>query len=71
MAQASSLAVYLDGPRLTFTQNNASVTTVTLPATNGSNDGTVGIAFADEANRGKAGGQRAQNLIIAQPGSGN
>ena len=60
VAQASSLTVYLDG---------ASVTTVTLPATTGSNDGTVGIAFGAEANAGKAGGQRAQNLIIAQPGS--
>jgi hypothetical protein len=45
------------------------VTTVTLPATTGSNDGTVGIAFGDEANAGKAGGQRAQNLIVTQPGS--
>jgi hypothetical protein len=68
VAQGSSLAVYLDSTRLTFTRNNASVTTVELPATSGSNDGTVGIAFADEANRGKAGGQRAQNLIVAQPG---
>jgi hypothetical protein len=68
VAQGSSLTVYLDGARLTFTQNNASVTTVALPATTGSNDGTVGIAFGDEANAGKAGGQRAQNLIVAQPG---
>ena len=68
VAQGSSLTVYLDGAPLTFTQNNASVTTVALPATTGSNDGTVGIAFGDEANAGKAGGQRAQNLIVAQPG---
>jgi hypothetical protein len=67
VAQSSSLTVYLDSARLTFTQNNASVTSVTLPAS--SNDGAVGIAFGDEANRGKAGGQRAQNLIVAQPGS--
>jgi len=38
-----------------------------LPATTGSN-GTVGIAFGDEANAGKA-GQRAQNPIVAQPGT--
>jgi uncharacterized protein (TIGR03437 family) len=69
VAQSSSLVVYLDGARLTFTENSASVTTVTLPATTGSNDGTVGIAFGDEANAGKAGGQRAQNLIVAQPGT--
>jgi hypothetical protein len=30
--------------------------------------GAVGIAFGDEANRGKAGGQRAQNPIVTQPG---
>jgi uncharacterized protein (TIGR03437 family) len=62
VAQGSSLVVYLDGAR---------VTTVTLPATTGSNDGAVGIAFGAEANAGKAGGQRAQNLIVAQPGGGH
>ena len=71
VAQGSTLAVYLDNARLTFTQNNASATTVTLPATTGSNDGAVGIAFGAEANAGKAGGQRAQNLIVAQPGGGH
>ena len=71
VAQGSSLTVNLDGARLTFTQNGASVTTVTLPATSGSNDGTVGIAFGDEANRLKTGGQSAQNLIVAQPGGGH
>jgi uncharacterized protein (TIGR03437 family) len=71
VAQGSSLTVYLDNARLTFTQNNASVTTVALPATTGSNDGAVGIAFGAEANAGKAGGQRAQNLIVAQPGGGH
>jgi len=63
--------VYVDGNRLTFTQDGASVTTVALPTSSGSNDGTVGIAFGSEANRGKAGGQRAQNLIVAQPGGTN
>jgi uncharacterized protein (TIGR03437 family) len=69
VAQGLSLQVWLDGTRLTFTQNSASVTTVALPATSGSNNGSAGIAFADEDNRGKAGGQRAKNLVIAQAGS--
>ncbi len=70
VARGASLQIWLDGARLTFTQNGGAVTTLELPATNGSNDGTAGIAFADEDNRGKAGGQKARNLVIALPGSG-
>ena len=66
VAQGSALQVWLDGALLTFTQNGVGVTRITLPATTGSNDGAAGIAFADEDNRGKAGGQRAKNLVIAQ-----
>jgi len=69
VAQGSSLQVWLDGARLTFTQNGAAVSTVALPATAGSNNGTAGIAFAGEDNRGKAGGQQAKNLVIAQVGN--
>jgi len=69
VAQGSSLQVWLDSVLLTFTQNGASVTTVSLPATSGSNSGTAGIAFADEDNRGRAGGQQAKNLVIAQVGN--
>jgi len=67
VAQGSSLQVWLDSALLTFTQNGASVTTVSLAATSGSNNGTAGIAFADEDNRGKS-GQQAKNLAIAQVG---
>jgi len=70
VARGASLQIWLDGARLTFTQNGGAVTTLELPATNGSNDGTAGIAFAYEDNRGKAGGQKARNLVIALPGSG-
>ena len=66
VAQGLSLQVWLDGARLTFTQNGAAVSSVALPSTAGSNNGAAGIAFADEDNRGKAGGQRARNLVIAQ-----
>jgi hypothetical protein len=69
VAQGASLQVWLDGAGLTFTQDGNAVTSLALPATGGSNDGTAGIAFADEDNRGKAGGQKARNLAIAQPGS--
>lgn len=69
VVRGSQLQVWLDGAAVSFTQNGGALTTVTLPATSGSNDGAVGIVFADEDNRGKAGGQRARNLVIAQPGS--
>jgi hypothetical protein len=63
-AQGSSLQVALDGVLVTFTQNGASTTTVSIPATSGSNNGTAGIAFGAEGNRGLIGGQRADNLIV-------
>ena len=69
VAKGQNLQAWLDGVAQTFTQNGSTGTTVTLPATSGSNNGTVGLAFADEDNRGKAGGQRAKNLVVAQPGS--
>lgn len=68
VVRGSQLQVWLDGSAVAFSQSGGTVTAVTLPATGGSNDGTVGLAFADEDNRGKAGGQRARNLVIAQPG---
>jgi hypothetical protein len=64
-AQGSSLQVSLDGKPLTFTQNGAAVTTVTLPVSNGTNNGAVGISFGSADNRGLAGGQRASNLAIS------
>jgi hypothetical protein len=63
-ARGSILQVTLDGVLQTFTQNGSPVTIVSLPAT-GTNDGTVGIAFSSEDNRGLAGGQRASNLVIS------
>ncbi|MBV8820995.1 MAG: choice-of-anchor D domain-containing protein [Acidobacteriaceae bacterium] len=63
--QGSTLQVSLDGKLLSFEQGTSSVTGLTLPATNGSNNGTVGISFGSSDNRGLAGGQRASNLVIS------
>lgn len=67
LGKGTALGVYLDGSRVTFAQNGAVSQTVTLPESSGSNDGTVGIAFGAETVRGKVGGQRARNLVIATP----
>jgi hypothetical protein len=70
-AQGETLQVALDGRLLTFRQDGASVTTVAIPATwqgppgVGFNDGTAGIIFAAEDNRGRIGGQRADNLVVS------
>jgi len=63
--QGSNLQVSLDGQLQAFTQNGAQVTTVTLPATNGTNNGAVGISFGNEDNSNLSGGQRATNLVIS------
>ena len=61
--QGANLKVTLDGSPVTFTQNGAS-TTVVAVSSSASNNGVVGISFGAEANAGKAGGQRAGNLVI-------
>lgn len=61
----AKLQVVLDGNLQTFTQNGNPVTTVTLADPGGSNDGTAGVAFSDELNRGTIGGQRADNVVVA------
>lgn len=63
-AGGNSLQVALDGKLLTFSQDNQLRTTVSIPPTAGSNNGTAGIAFGAEANRGQIGGQRAKNIAI-------
>ncbi|MBI4670368.1 MAG: hypothetical protein HY741_01695 [Chloroflexi bacterium] len=63
-AGGNRLQVALDGKLQTFMQNNEPVTTVQIPATAGSNNGTAGIAFGAEANRGQIGGQRADNVVV-------
>jgi uncharacterized protein (TIGR03437 family) len=64
-AQGSNLQVSLDGQLLTFIQNGGFSTTVILPASGGTNNGAVGVAFGSEPNRGMAGGQRAANLVVS------
>lgn len=59
-----SLQVALNGRLLTFDQGGQQVTTLTLPATGGSPNGGTGIAFSAEQNRGTAGGQRADDIVL-------
>ncbi len=54
----------LDGQRLTFDQGGSQVTTISIQPTAGANNGTAGVAFAAEPNRGKVGGQRVKNLAV-------
>jgi len=63
-AQGGQMQVALDGQLLTFTQGSASTTTVAMPDTGGSNDGTAGIAFGRENAWPAIGGQSARNLIV-------
>jgi uncharacterized protein (TIGR03437 family) len=56
--------VALDGQLLAFTQGSASTTTLAIPDTGGSNDGTAGIAFGRENAWPAIGGQSARNLIV-------
>jgi uncharacterized protein (TIGR03437 family) len=63
--QGSVLQVALDGRPVTFSQNNVANTMVSIPPTNGSNDGAVGIAFGADPNKGPIGGQRAKNLLVS------
>jgi hypothetical protein len=62
--RGTGLQVALDGQVVTFSQNGASVTTVSIPPTGGSNSGTAGILFGAEASRGQIGGQLADNLVV-------
>lgn len=63
-AGADQLQVELDGKLQSFNQDNEVVTKIHISPTSGSNDGTVGIAFGAEQNRGQIGGQRADNVIV-------
>lgn len=63
-AGGTKLQVALDGRLQTFDQSGQLVTTLSIGATAGSNDGTAGIAYGAEGNRGQIGGQRADNIVI-------
>ena len=60
--QGQTLQVAVDGQVIAFTQNGSATTTVSIPATAGSNQGTGGISFGSDS--GQAGGQRADNLVV-------
>ncbi len=63
-ASADKLQVALDGKLQTFNQDGQCVTVTNIPATGGANNGTAGIAFGAEPNRGQIGGQRADNVVL-------
>ena len=56
----------LDHAVLTFIQGSVTTQTVTMPVTNGSNDGTGGVAFGLSPKSGRIGGERADNLIVTK-----
>ncbi|MFL5328733.1 MAG: beta strand repeat-containing protein [Gemmataceae bacterium] len=64
----NGLQVSLDGHLQTFYSalDGGLTTTVSIPATqNGTNDGTAGVSFGAESNRGQVGGQRTDNIIVS------
>ncbi len=63
-AQGDYLYVWLDGPSVYFEEAAASYAAVPIGPTSGQNDGTAGIAFSSETNRGKAGGQRIARVMV-------
>lgn len=63
-ASGTQLHVALDGKIQAFQENERVVNAVNIPATAGANNGTAGIAFGAEPNRGQIGGQRADNIFI-------
>ena len=66
-AQGTTLEVALDGQLQTFYSEHqgGTTTSISIPATSGSNQGTAGIGFAASSNRGQAGGQRADDVIVS------
>ncbi len=62
--QETALQVALDGRHLWFTQDSQLVPIVSTPATGGAEGGSAGVAFGCEPNRGLAGHQWADNLVV-------
>jgi hypothetical protein len=56
----------LDGDLVPFRLGALQTTIVMLPSTGESIDGTAGLAFGAEANRGQAGGERVDNLVVSR-----
>ncbi len=63
--QGTQLQVAIDGNLLELSENGLVSTTVSLPATSGSDNGAAGVLFGDEPNPGQISGQRANNLVIS------
>lgn len=68
--RGESLSVHLDGAALIFDLNGRMSASVPVPPAwdgppkLGSNDGAAGLALMSITNRGKAGGQKARNLMV-------
>jgi hypothetical protein len=62
----ATIQAALDHNVLTFTQGSGTTSTVSIPATGGTNDGTAGVAFGLAKNSGRIGGARADNLLVTQ-----
>lgn len=61
-----TLQVTLDQVLVTFTQGSGTTSTVSIPATGGSNNGTGGVAFGLVSGSGRVGGASADNLIVTE-----
>lgn len=64
--QGDGLLAWLDGVPQIFTQNAQQVSPLILQPTGGSNDGTLGISFGAQDNRGQIGGQWADNFVVSE-----
>jgi DNA-binding winged helix-turn-helix (wHTH) protein len=70
IAIGSVLKVGLNGKLVEFDQDGKLTTSVSIPSVwegppkVGDDDGTVGVAFAADLNRGRLGGQRVRNFIV-------
>ena len=62
----SNVQAALDHAVLTFVQGGLTTQTVAIPATNGSNDGTGGLAFSLAPKSGRIGGERAANMVLTR-----
>jgi len=71
-ARGAGLQVWLDGKSVRFEQGGRQVDRVDIPAAwerperVGENQGTAGVCFGAEDNRGQIGGQRVKNLIVVR-----
>lgn len=64
--KGDELRVWLDKQPVSFQTESGASDALRLPPTEGNNDGTAGICFGAEDNRGQIGGQRVDNLVVSE-----